>query len=101
MSRSKKKLQPPLVPNLTCSKCGSNRIIQNAEIKPRDGGIPPSLSLEVLTGEKTMFGLGEKIEYAWVYANLCVDCRHIDLLVPEDDAEKLWKAYQDKNNGLK
>lgn len=48
-----------------------------------------------------MFGLGEKIEYAWVYANLCVDCRHIDLLVPEDDAEKLWKAYQDKNNGLK
>lgn len=52
MSASKKKIQPPLVSNLTCSKCGSNRVIQNAEIKPRDGGIPPSISLEVLTGKK-------------------------------------------------
>jgi hypothetical protein len=97
----KKKRRPPILPNMTCSKCGGNRVIQNADVKPIDGGGRPDIGLEVTSGVKTLFGLGEENDYAWIYANLCVDCGHIDWHMPKDDAENLWKLYQKKINGFK
>jgi len=93
----KKKNQPEKINGLKCSSCGGKRIIQNAEIKPNDGGLRPSMSLEIITDKKALLGFGgKKLEYEWVYANLCVDCGKIEWHMPLNSARKLWEEYPDK-----
>lgn len=94
----KDRKKPQKQPNICCSKCGGKRIIQGEEVKEYSDGTPSSLAMEITTGEKRLFGLADKVEYAWVYANLCVDCGFIDWFMKKQDAEELWKIYSNNNN---
>lgn len=93
----KDQTKPDPIPNACCPRCNSKRLIQGQQVKEYSDGIPSSLALEVPTGQKVLFGLGrDKVEYAWVYVNLCVDCGFMDWFMKKQDAEALWEIY--KNN---
>jgi predicted nucleic-acid-binding Zn-ribbon protein len=77
---------------MTCAKCGSEKIIPNAQVRDRFGrGVADDLEIEVKGDPKAL--LFTEAYRATAYARICAGCGHIELYT--DHTQGLWEAYQD------
>ena len=81
--------------DISCQKCGSNKIIKNATIVDyAHGNAKKNLSIHIKTTDNILFN---KFEKGTLKAKICGSCGQVELSV--DNPHELWEAYL-KNKSL-
>lgn len=84
-------------PGPSCSRCGSNNVMQNVEVLDRDHGGTQELSVQVNKNPLALIFRGRT--YGTLRAEICSQCGHAELYVADpQQLAALWDAYQASRN---
>ena len=86
-----------MVPEVTCSKCGSSKVVPRARVIDRGHYDSESGNVRVGVARKPQALVFKALESSDVYARVCGECGYTELFV--DDAGSIYEAYLQSQQG--